>query len=109
MDRGTRIENWAPRLTRPVNFAAPSDGVMGGFELVGTAEAAAILGVGRAAFCDRRHAHDNFPEPVQVLACGPIWLRAQIELYAAEQAVRGRRPAGARIAFQYAKRRAESS
>jgi hypothetical protein len=57
-------------------------------ELVGVAEAAALLGISKAALCERRRlsargrSRAPFPEPVAALACGPIWLRRQIVDYA---------------------------
>jgi len=60
-------------------------------DLVGTAEAAELLGIGRAAFCERRRRHENFPAPVSELRCGPVWFRWQIEAYKAEEARLGRR------------------
>jgi hypothetical protein len=62
-------------------------------ELVGLAEAAELLGLSKAALCERRHRTHQpgdrlppFPEPVAVLRCGSIWMREQIEAYAAEAA-----------------------
>ena len=60
-------------------------------DLVGTAEAAELLGIGRAAFSERRRRHENFPAPVSELRCGPVWFRWQIEAYRAEEARLGRR------------------
>jgi len=57
-------------------------------DLVGLAEAAALLAISKAAFCERRgrsargRGRARFPEPVAALACGPIWLRRQIVDYA---------------------------
>jgi hypothetical protein len=59
-----------------------------GLDLVGVAEAAALLGISKAALCERRRlsklgrGRARFPEPVAALACGPIWLRRQIVDYA---------------------------
>ena len=51
-------------------------------QLVGTKEAAALLGV-RAPNFVRDHADStSFPRPVVTLASGRIWLRSQIEDYA---------------------------
>jgi hypothetical protein len=50
-------------------------------DLVGTAEAAELLGIGRAALGERRRRHESFPPPVAELRCGPVWFRAQIEHY----------------------------
>jgi hypothetical protein len=49
---------------------------------------AEILGIGRAALASRRRS-PIFPEPVAQLACGPIWLRSQIDEYL-ERWVRGK-------------------
>jgi hypothetical protein len=57
-------------------------------DLVGVAEAAALLGISKAALFERRglsalgRGRARFPEPVAALACGPIWLRRQIVDYA---------------------------
>lgn len=51
-------------------------------QLVGTKEAAVLLGV-RAPNFVRDHADaDSFPRPVVTLASGRIWLRSQVEGYA---------------------------
>lgn len=48
--------------------------------LVGTAEAAAILGVERPRIGRwRASGGDKLPEPVAELAAGPVWLRSEIE------------------------------
>jgi predicted DNA-binding transcriptional regulator AlpA len=54
-------------------------------DLVGAAEAATLLGIGRAALWERRKSHDNFPQPVAELRCGPIWFRWQIQSYQMEE------------------------
>ena len=54
-------------------------------DLVGAAEAAALLGIGRAALWERRKSHENFPQPVADLRCGPVWFRWQIQDYQAEE------------------------
>jgi hypothetical protein len=59
-------------------------------DLVGVAEAAALLGISKAALCERRRlsalarGRAPFPEPLGVLACGPIWFRRQIVDYAGD-------------------------
>jgi hypothetical protein len=62
------------------------------FGLVGLAEVAEILELSKAAVCDRRKQHyvrgdklPPFPAPLAELACGPVWERAAIESYAAEE------------------------
>ena len=47
-------------------------------ELVGLAEVAVLAGVGRGLVKSWRH-RGNMPEPVAELACGTIWLKADIE------------------------------
>jgi hypothetical protein len=59
-------------------------------DLVGVAEAAELLGIGKAAFAGRRR-HRSFPKPVADLRCGPVWLRAQIEHYEQVEAMLGPR------------------
>jgi hypothetical protein len=54
-------------------------------DLVGAAEAAELLSIGRAALWERRRSHDNFPRPVAELRCGPVWFRWQIQDYQAEE------------------------
>jgi predicted DNA-binding transcriptional regulator AlpA len=60
-------------------------------DLVGSFEAAELLGISRAALWERRGRHDNFPPPVADLRCGPVWFRWQIHDYAAEERRLGRR------------------
>jgi hypothetical protein len=60
-------------------------------DLVGSFEAAELLGISRSALWDRRGRHDNFPSPVADLRCGPVWFRWQIQDYAAEGRRLGRR------------------
>lgn len=70
-------------------------------QLVGVAETAAMLGISKAALAARRAASGHrpgyvgprdcpvpFPEPLVVLACGPVWLREKIVAYQAERAAR---------------------
>jgi hypothetical protein len=54
-------------------------------DLVGAAETAELLGIGVASLWKRRKRHDNFPEPVAELRCGPVWFRWQIQDYQAEE------------------------
>jgi hypothetical protein len=52
--------------------------------LVGAAEAAALLGIPRgsfSAYCTR----ELVPEPIAKLACGSIWLRQDIERWWAQR------------------------
>jgi len=52
-------------------------------ELAGVAEAAQILGVTRqrvSQLCDTKE--KGFPEPVAQLACGSIWLAADLRFFA---------------------------
>jgi hypothetical protein len=53
--------------------------------IAGVAEAAAMLGLSKSALCARRKPGCALPmpAPVRELLCGPIWLRTQIEQYAA--------------------------
>lgn len=63
-------------------------------ELVGLAEAAQLLGLTRSGLATRRDApgpfvgdrRPSFPKPIAELRCGPIWTRAQVLDYAAEEA-----------------------
>src|SRR5262245_45824708 len=54
-------------------------------ELVGSQEAATITGMTDTAF-RQAHSRDRVPEPITVLACGPIWTRSQIEEWTANRA-----------------------
>jgi hypothetical protein len=47
-------------------------------DLVGVAEAAAILGISANAISTRR-TRGRFPEPLVTLSCGPIWRQEDIE------------------------------
>jgi len=49
-------------------------------EPVGPAEVAMILGVGRSRLYQLRQ-RDEFPKIAWDLACGPLWLRSEIESY----------------------------
>ncbi len=53
-------------------------------QLVGLAEAAAIVGVAPSTLAMRRASSltEGFPKPIAELRCGPIWRRADIEAYA---------------------------
>lgn len=57
--------------------------------LCGAGEACEILGIPTSKLPPlRRQASAGFPEPVQVLRCGPIWIRADVEAFAARRAAR---------------------
>lgn len=56
-------------------------------DLLGQAEAAAIAGLKQSAFRQARQ-RGNVPEPIVKLSCGPIFLRPEIEEWAAERAAR---------------------
>jgi hypothetical protein len=60
-------------------------------DLVGSFEAARLLGITRSALWERRQKHENFPPPACELRCGPVWFRWQIQDYAAEEKRLGRR------------------
>lgn len=51
-------------------------------KLVGTTEAAAILGVARQRVTSLWKEHPRFPEPVEELRCGPVWLEKHIREFA---------------------------
>jgi hypothetical protein len=60
-------------------------------ELLGLAETAELLGISKAAICDRRRRKVRarrppraLPAPLAELKCGPVWEQAQIAAYAAE-------------------------
>jgi hypothetical protein len=54
-------------------------------ELVGSVEAAKIAGIATGTLKVRRQ-RGQTPEPLVVLACGPLWLRSTIEQWAADLA-----------------------
>ena len=56
-------------------------------ELVGAQEAAKLAGLSRSGFSLAQR-EGRAPEPITVLACGPIWTRSQIEEWAAERAAK---------------------
>jgi hypothetical protein len=60
-------------------------------QLLGLAEVCQLLGLSKAAVGERRRRPFRrgnrlpaFPEPLAELACGPIWLRSQLEAYQSE-------------------------
>lgn len=71
----TRNAHWKPQdiQTRDVADPVHIEGM-----LVGTAEAAAMLGIERPRI-GRYAAQGKLPPPVARLAMGPVWLRTQIE------------------------------
>jgi hypothetical protein len=69
-----------------------------GRDLLGLAEAAALLRVSKAVLCERRSRSFRpgdrlpaFPVPLVQLQCGPIWSRAELVAYRAEAKRRARR------------------
>jgi len=59
--------------------------------LVGVKEAAELVGVQKSNFVRDYANKPNFPRPIIELATGRIWLRSQVEAYAAEKARPGAR------------------
>ncbi len=57
-------------------------------DLAGVAEAAKIIGVPKSSIPGRRERDPEFPKPVALLRCGPIWRTSQIRAYARRQAKR---------------------
>lgn len=55
-------------------------------ELVGLAEVSEILGISKQAI-NTYMQRGKFPDPIQRLASGPIWIREQIEDYKKQRAV----------------------
>ena len=51
--------------------------------LVGVKEAAALIGMQKSNFVRDVANHSDFPEPVAELATGRVWLRSQVEGFAA--------------------------
>ncbi len=81
-DQNSEFQRLASELVRAVRAA---ERLRGSLELVGSAEAAELLGIGTAALWERRRTKlrgEPFPQPLAELRCGPIWLRADMEEYA---------------------------
>lgn len=60
--------------------------------LAGLAEIAGLAGVSRQR-AGQIAAHPDFPEPVQRLAMGPVWLEADVKRFLATPRKAGRKPA----------------
>jgi predicted DNA-binding transcriptional regulator AlpA len=56
------------------------------FELVGVAEAAALLGWSRMQVHRYKGGKAGFPAPLQELACGPVWLKKDIAQWGEQRA-----------------------
>jgi hypothetical protein len=69
-------------------------------KLAGLAEVAALLAerAGKAkvsrSYAGQVTARRDFPEPVQRLAMGPVWLEADVKAFLATERKSGRRPKG---------------
>jgi uncharacterized protein YuzE/predicted DNA-binding transcriptional regulator AlpA len=59
--------------------------------LVGVKEAATLLGMQKSNFVRDVASHGDFPEPVAELATGRVWLRSQVEAFAASRKSRARK------------------
>lgn len=67
---------------------------MTGFpKLAGLAEVASLAGVSRTR-AGQIAAHPDFPEPVQRLAMGPVWLEANVQKFLNTERKPGRKPKG---------------
>lgn len=64
-------------------------------ELVGVAEAEAVLGVSRQRFHQIRSTHASFPAPLTEVAATPLWTRAAIDQFVRGWNRKPGRPAGA--------------
>ena len=65
--------------------------------LIGASEAAKLLGIGQTNFShlqakERKWEDSQFPEPIARLACGPIWLEADMLRFKEHYDARRRRP-----------------
>lgn len=61
-------------------------------KLAGVTEAAAVLGV-TPQWVSQLRTKGLMPEPLDELACGPVWLMAEIKVYALTRNTKpGRRP-----------------
>lgn len=61
---------------------------------MGAAEIAALLGVSRQRVHQLRSTYRDFPEPISVLATGPVWDAADVRAW---QRKHPDRPSGVRI------------
>lgn len=59
--------------------------------LAGLAEVASLAGVSRTRAGQLAN-HPDFPEPVQRLAMGPVWLEADVQKFLDTERKPGRRP-----------------
>ena len=62
-------------------------------KLAGLAEIASLAGVSRQRAGQLAN-HPDFPEPVERLAMGPVWLEADVKKFLATERKPGRRPKG---------------
>jgi hypothetical protein len=60
---------------------AETDGNPSGVTVVGTVEAAALLGVSRHRLAELADTHTEFPSPLATLTIGRVWTRAAIESF----------------------------
>ena len=60
-------------------------------KLAGLAEVAGLAGVSRTR-AGQLAAHPDFPEPVDRLAMGPVWLESDVKKFLATPRKAGRRP-----------------
>ena len=60
-------------------------------KLAGLAEVAGLAGVSRTR-AGQLAAHPDFPEPVQRLAMGPVWLESDVTKFIAAPRKPGRKP-----------------
>lgn len=62
-------------------------------KLAGLAEVASLAGVSRTRAGQLAN-HPGFPEPVQRLAMGPVWLESDVRKFLATPRKAGRKPKG---------------
>jgi len=60
-------------------------------KLAGLAEVASLAGVSRQR-ASQLATHPDFPEPIQRLAMGPVWLEVDVKKFLATERKPGRRP-----------------
>jgi hypothetical protein len=72
----------AVRVASEAEHQAEADGNPAGVTLVGTVEAAALLGVSRHRLAELADTHSGFPTPLATLTVGRVWTRAAMESFA---------------------------
>ncbi len=70
------------RVLHEAEQQAEAEGNPTGVTVVGTVEAAALLGVSRHRLAELADTHTEFPRPLASLTVGHVWTRAAVESFA---------------------------